>query len=79
MTKFGTHFGPALDLSWKAQTTLEAMLEPSGSQKASKLEPKRVPHRAPEATRTDNGETLIFDESTQDFNYFSGLEAPFWN
>ena len=50
---------------------LEAMLEPSGSQKASKMEPK--------ATRTDNGETLIFDDSTQDFNDFSGLEAPFWN
>ena len=58
---------------------LEAMLEPSGSQKASKMDPKRASHRAPEATRTDNGETLIFDDSKKDFNDFSGLEAPFWS
>ena len=58
---------------------LEAMLEPSGGQKASKMEPKRAPHRAPEATRTENGETLIFDDCTPDFNDFSGLEAPFRN
>ena len=56
---------------------LEAMLEPSGSQRAPKMEPKRAPNRAPEATRTENGETLIFDDSTQDFNDFSGLKTPF--
>ena len=52
---------------------LEAMLEPSGGQKAFKMEPKRVPNRAPEATRAENGETLIFDDSTKDFNDFSHL------
>ena len=57
---------------------LEAMLEPSGGQKAPKMEPKRVPNRAPEATRAENGETLIFDDSTKDFNDFSCLRAAFW-
>ena len=33
---------------------LEAMLQPSGRQKAPKMEPKRVPIRAPEATQTEN-------------------------
>ena len=56
---------------------LEAMLEPSGCQKAPKMEPKRVPNRAPEATRAEYGETLIFDDSTQDFNDFSSLRPPF--
>ena len=59
--------------------TLEAMLEPSGSQKAPKMEPKRVPNRAPEATRTENGETLILNDSTTDFNVFSCLRALFWH
>ena len=49
---------------------LEAMLEPSGCQKAPKMEPKRVPNRAPEATRAEYGETLIFNASTQDFHVF---------
>ena len=44
---------------------LEAMLEPSGGQKAPKMEPKRVPNRAPEATRAKNDETLIFDKCLQ--------------
>ena len=39
---------------------LEAMLERSGCQKAPKMEPKRVPNRAPEATRAEYCETLIF-------------------
>ena len=39
---------------------LEAMLEPSGGQKAPKMSPKRVPNRAPEATRAEYGETLFF-------------------
>jgi len=49
---------------------LEAMLEPSGCQKAPKMEPKQVPDRAPEATRVECGETLMFNDSTQDFNGF---------
>ena len=40
---------------------VEAMLEPSGGQKAPKMKPKRAPNRAPEATRAENGETLIFE------------------
>ena len=39
---------------------LEAMLEPSGRQNAPKMEPKRISNRAMEATRAQNGETLIF-------------------
>ena len=54
---------------------LEAMLEPSGSQKAPKMEPKRVPNRAPEATRAEHGETLIFVDCTKDFNDLSGFRA----
>ena len=49
---------------------LEAMLEPSGGQKALKMEPERVPNRAPEATRAENDETLIFNDSMKDFNDF---------
>ena len=56
---------------------LEAMLEPSGCQKAPKMEPKRVPNRAPEATRAEYGETLIFNDNTQDFNVFSSLRPLF--
>ena len=56
---------------------LEAMLEPSGGQKARKMEPERVPNRAPEAPPAENGETLIFDDSTKDFKDFSCLRAPF--
>ena len=52
---------------------LEAMLEPSGGQKASKMEPQRVPNRVPEATRAGRDQTLIFNDSTKDFNDFSGL------
>ena len=57
---------------------LEAMLEPSGGQKAPKMEPKRLPNRAPEATRAENDETLIFNDSTKDFNDLSCLRAPSW-
>ena len=39
----------------------EAMLEPSGGQKAPKMELERIPNRAREATRTENGETLFFN------------------
>ena len=55
---------------------LEVMLQPSGRQKAPKMEPKRVSNRAPEATRAGNGETLIFDDGIKDFNDFSCLRAP---
>ena len=57
---------------------LEAMLEPSGGQKAPKMEPPKDPNRAQEATRAENCETLIFDDSTKDFNGFSCLRAPSW-
>ena len=57
---------------------LEAMLEPSGCQKAPKMEPKRVPNRAPEATRAEYGETLIFNDCTQDFNDFSSFRPSFF-
>ena len=56
---------------------LEAMLEPSGCQKAPKIEPKCVPSRAPEVTRAENDETLNFNDSTTDFNDFSSLRAFF--
>ena len=58
---------------------LEAMLEPSGSQKAPKMEPKRVPNPALEAIPSENGKTLIFNDSTQDFNDFSSLRPSFSN
>ena len=56
---------------------LEAMSEPSRGQKAPKIEPKRIPNRAPEATPGENDETLIFNDSTKDFNNFSSLRASF--
>ena len=56
---------------------LEAMLQPSGRQKAPKMEPKKVPNRAPEATRTENGKPLIFDDSTKDFIDVLCFRAPF--
>ena len=39
---------------------LVAMLEPSGSQKAPKMESKRVPNPALEAIPSENGKTLFF-------------------
>ena len=56
---------------------LEIMLEPPGSQKAPKMETERVPNRAPEATRVENDETLVFSNSTEDFNDFSSLRVSF--
>ena len=40
---------------------LEVMLQPSGRQKAPKMEPQRSPNRASDAIPTENGKTLIFD------------------
>ena len=57
---------------------LDVRLEPSGSQKGLKMEPKRVRNRASEATRAEHCETLIFDDSTKDFNDLSCLRAAFW-
>ena len=54
---------------------LEAMLEPSGGQKAPKMEPKSSPNRAPEATPAENGETLFFNDCCKGFNDLSGLWA----
>ena len=64
------HLGGSLGRLGAILGALEAMLEPSGGQKASKMEPQRAPNRAPEATRTENGETLIFNDSCKDFNDF---------
>ena len=54
---------------------LRAMLEPYGSQQAPKLERKRAPNRALEATRAENGEITKLAHITHDFNYLSGLPA----
>ena len=56
---------------------LEAMLEPSGGQKAPKTEPKSSPKRAPKATFVENAETLFFNDSCKDFNGFSSLRPSF--
>ena len=71
------HLGSSLGRLGAVLGALEAMLEPSRGQKAPKIEPKRVPNRAPEATRAENDETLILNDSTKDFNDFSGLRASF--
>ena len=57
------HLGGSLGRLGAVLGALEAMLEPSGGQKAPKMEPKRVP--------TGFGETLIFNDD------LSGLRAPF--
>ena len=43
------------------------------------MEPGRVPNRAPEATRAQNGETLIFYDSTKDLGGFCGPRLSFWS
>ena len=75
---YKTRLGHALGRLGAVLGALEAMLQPPGGQKAPKMEAKRVPNRAPEATRTENGETLIFDDCTYDFNDFSCLRGAFW-
>ena len=55
------------------------MLEPSGSQKAPNMEPKRIPNPALEAIPSEKGKTLIFNDNITDFNDFSCLRAPFWH
>ena len=57
---------------------LEAMLEPSGGQKAPKMDPQSSPNRPPKATLAENAETLIFNDSCKDFNGFSGLRPSFF-
>ena len=73
------HLGGSLGRLGAILGALEAMLEPSGGQKVSKIEPKRVPNPAPEATRVENCENLMFDDSTQVLNDFGGPGAPFCN
>ena len=63
-----------LEPSWDLWKPCWSHLE---ANKLPKLSPKRVPIRAPEATRAENDETLIFNDSTKDFNDMSGLRAPF--
>ena len=70
LERFKTHVGGSLARLGAVLGALEAMLEPSGGEKASQMEPKRVPNRAPEATRDEYGETLFFNDGTQDFNDF---------
>ena len=53
------------------------MAKKKGVDVQRKMETKRVPNRAPEATRAENDETLIFNDSTKDFNEFSCLRATF--
>ena len=72
------HLGGSLGRLGAVLGALGAMLEPSGGQKAQQIEPKRVPGRAPEATRAENGETLICNESTKHFDVFSILRASFF-
>ena len=69
------HLGRSLGRLGAVLGALEAMLEPSGGPKAPKMEPKRAPDRAPEATRAENCETVIFDDSTKDFDDLSCLRA----
>ena len=40
------------------------------------MEPGRIPNRSPEATRAQNGETLICYDSTKDFGVFLVPQAP---
>ena len=77
-TALEAYLGGSLGRLGAVLGALEAMLQPSGRQKAPKMEPNMVPNRAPEATRTENGKNLIFDDSTKDFNDFSCLRAPCW-
>ena len=76
---FKTHLGGSLARLGAVLGALEAMLEPSGGEKAPQMEPKRVPNRAPETTRSENAKTLIFDDSTKDFLDFAGPRAPFFS
>ena len=66
--------GAVLEASWTLLGVSWALLRRSWRhlerQKAPKTEPGGVPNRFPEASRAENDETLIFDDSTQDFNGF---------
>ena len=61
--------------SWSRLGALEAMLKSSRGQNIPKIEPERLPNRAPEATRAENGKTTKLAHRTQDFNDLSGLRA----
>ena len=75
--------GAVLEASWAVLGVSWALLRWSWrhleGQHGPKTEPGRSPNRVPEATRAENGETLIFDDSTQDFNDFSCLRVPSWH
>ena len=66
--------GAVLEASWAVLGVSWALLRWSWrhleGQHGPKTEPGRSPNRVPEATRAENCETLIFDDSTQDFNDF---------
>ena len=62
--------GAEKKISWAAlgrsKTKLKTGFNSLAVHKAPKTEPKIVPNRAPEATRAENGETLIFYDSIRD-------------
>ena len=66
--------GAVMKASWALLGVSWALLGRSWrhleGQKAPKMEPGRVPNQAPQATRAENCKTLIFDDSTQDFDDF---------
>ena len=61
--------GALLELSW---SQLGANIADLKGQRASKMEPKRVPHRAPNATGAQNVKITKVAHSTKDFIDFSG-------
>ena len=62
----------------RPKTTSKTVFSHLGGQKAPKTEPGKVPNRAPEATRAENSEILIFIDSSMNFNDFAGPGAPLW-
>ena len=56
---------------------LEAMLEPSGGQKAPKMEPQSFSNKAPKATLAEDAETSFFNNSCKDFSDLSGLRPSY--
>ena len=60
--------GAVLEASWALLGVSWALLRRSWRRfegtKAPKTEPGRIPHQVPQATRAENGKTVIFDDST---------------
>ena len=66
--------GPSWSRLGNSGSHVGAIWRPKGAQNRA----QKGPNRAPEATRAENGEHLIFYDSTKDFNDFSCLRVPFW-